>query len=78
VNGHTRVTMHHDGTAYVHTGNSGQTWPKEQVQRATEVSKSCAESRKVKWPEGSWNCPCLACEVSKASFAYQDRHYGPV
>jgi hypothetical protein len=64
MNGHTRVTMHPDGTAYVHTGNSGQTWPVEQVQRAKEVSQSCAESRKVYWPEGAQHCPCLACCVA--------------
>ena len=67
MNGHTQVTVHHDGTAYVHTGNDGEHWEAGKVKEAAASSKKCDESRNVYWPAGSSNCPCLACEVSTAA-----------
>lgn len=64
--GNTVVTMHPDGTAYVHTGNDGETWQVDRIQLSKRISRSCAEARKVKWPEGSGHCPCLACVVTTA------------
>lgn len=75
MNGHTQVCIHCDGTAYVHTGNSGELWSVEAVKRAREVSKVCAESRRVYWPAGSYNCACLACSVAIARLEY-DRKNG--
>jgi hypothetical protein len=66
MNGNTRVVMHHDGTAYVDEGNSACTWPKEDVERAVNMSKVCCSSRRVKWPEAAAHCPCLACQVTSA------------
>lgn len=73
VNGHTRVAIHFDETAYVHTGNDGQLWTKEQVERSLESSQSCCESRKVLWPEGAEHCPCLACNVAKALIKHRSK-----
>ena len=64
--GHTRVTMHHDGTAYVHTGSEGRHWSNEEVLQSLEPSQKCAELRRVFWPAGIEWCPCLACNVAKA------------
>lgn len=67
MNGHTQVTMHPDGTAYVDEGNSARTWSKEEVEQAIRVSKVCCESRRVRWPAGAVNCPCLACEIASVA-----------
>jgi len=67
MNGHTQVTMHPDGTAYVMTGNHAELFSVEQVEKAKRVARVCVESRRARWPIGTANCSCLACEVAKAA-----------
>lgn len=70
MNANTRVTMHHDGTAYVDEGNSARLWSKREVDDAPRVSRRCCELRRVRWPIGAEHCPCLACCITVAKNAY--------
>lgn len=71
--GWTRVKIYPNGAALVHTGTSYCVWPKDAVKRSIGAAKTCCESRRVYWPEGTEQCPCLACHVAKAHMNHENR-----